>query len=220
VRAALRLARDALDFSPTAPPYLETFALAQRAAAGVIRRTEPCPCESGQRYKDCCGRVQDAVAAPPRNEAVARAYDVAASALALGDAARAYDLLAAAEPEAPDPAFKLLLKDCCERLWQDARQQGLWSKAHELLGRLRLRAADAGMGGTLVISDVRTPCAESLEATQPARVVIHADADADAEPLIDRLVELEESGMPLRVDLVAPGPAGALRDLQAVGEVH
>jgi hypothetical protein len=67
----------------------------------------------------------------------------ASTALAGGDAARAYELLAQAEPDSPDAEFKLLLKDCCERLWEETRREGLWSRAREMLERLRL---DAGAG--------------------------------------------------------------------------
>jgi tetratricopeptide (TPR) repeat protein len=143
VRAALRLVRSALEFSPTAPPYRETFAMVQRAAAGVVRRTEACPCESGQRYKDCCGRVDEPQPQPARSQAVTQAMAAASTALAGGDAARAYELLAQAEPDSPDAEFKLLLKDCCERLWEETRREGLWSRAREMLERLRL---DAGAG--------------------------------------------------------------------------
>jgi tetratricopeptide (TPR) repeat protein len=187
VRAALPLARRALDFSPTAPAYRETFALVQRAAAGVIRRTESCPCASGRRYKDCCGRAEDNDAPPPRSEAVAQAVAAASAALAAGDAARAYEVLAAAEPPTPDAEFKLLLKDCCERLWHDTREQGLWSMARELLERLRARSAEAA------------------ETSSPALVV--RIGEDDPEPLIERLVEAEERGTSLRVDVVRPDEA-------------
>jgi len=201
VHTAVRLARTALDFSPTAPAYRETFQLAQRAAAGVVRRTEPCPCGSGERYKDCCGRSEEPVAPPAPSAATLQACDAASALLAAGDARGAYALLEAAEPPMPDRAFKELLKECCEAIWRDTRQQKLWRTARELQQRLRSSASVAASGSTMEIPARSESIAEALEESRPSRLVIRM-RDDDPEALIERLVEVQESGMPLEVEVV------------------
>ena len=200
---ALRHARTAVAINPTAADYRETVALAQRAAAGPVRRTEPCPCGSGRRYKECCGRIGTMPSPAAQSARVAEACTAAAAALADDDAERAYRVLAAAEPEAPDATFGMLLEQCCERLCARVRRDGQWTMARKLLEAIRARGPVAGgSGATLVTPDEHFELGDALEASRPARIVIRMAGD-DPQALIERLVEIEECRRPLDVDVIA-----------------
>jgi len=101
----------------------------------------------------------------------------------------------------PDRAFKELLKECCEAIWRDTRQQKLWRTARELQQRLRSSASVAASGSTMEIPARSESIAEALEESRPSRLVIRM-RDDDPEALIERLVEVQESGMPLEVEVV------------------
>ena len=74
-------------------------------------RTGPCPCGSGKRYKDCCGRLAG-VAATPEDTAttVARRMNSALAAQQSGDLHRAeiiYREVVAMAPDVPDALHML-----------------------------------------------------------------------------------------------------------------
>ena len=74
-------------------------------------RTGPCPCGSGKRYKDCCGRLADGAAAgEDAATAVARRMNSALAAQQSGDLRRAegiYREVVAMAPDVPDALHML-----------------------------------------------------------------------------------------------------------------
>ena len=74
-------------------------------------RIGPCPCGSGRRYKDCCGRLADAVVAGEDTATtVARHMNSALAAQQSGDLRRAeriYRQVVAMAPDVPDALHML-----------------------------------------------------------------------------------------------------------------
>ncbi len=76
-------------------------------------RNQPCPCGSGKRYKECHGKVGDAVAAGPLSDAQATCRQLMAEALAhqqarrLADAEQLYREALARVPDEPDALHML-----------------------------------------------------------------------------------------------------------------
>jgi len=202
---ALEHARTAVAINPTAGDYRDTLALVEHAARGPVPRTARCPCGSGHRYKECCGRLDAVAAAPPRNARVREACMAASAALASDDAQTAYRLLGDAEPDTPDAEFGMLLEACCERLCAQQRREGQLRMARELLDGLRARRPPSiGAGPSFVTPDERFELAETLDGAALTRIVIRVLHD-DPQALIERLVEIEESGRALDVEVVYEG---------------
>lgn len=74
----------------------------------TVGRNEQCPCGSGKRYKDCCGRLRSSAApAQPDVASLMNAALVAQQARRLDDAESLYRRALAAEPDLPDALHML-----------------------------------------------------------------------------------------------------------------
>ncbi len=153
---AERHARAAIDINPAAAEYRETLSaiagppgIAPDAASRPVGRTSPCPCGSGRRYKECCGRLTS-IASRPRmpepsvsrvNESYAALSAAARFALDRGDATAAFEYLSGAAKIRCDDNVGRLLDVCCERLARSRSMASLWGTALRLRARTRVRAA-------------------------------------------------------------------------------
>ena len=140
---AERHAREAVEISPNAVEFRETLATILGPAASSagasslhVGRTAPCPCGSGRRYKECCGRI---VARPAEetSRGATHAALCAAARLALdrGDALSARDHLKAAAEIRCDANVGKMLEACCARLEESRSNASLWSMAQRLRAR-------------------------------------------------------------------------------------
>jgi uncharacterized protein YchJ len=134
---AERHARAAIEINPAAAEYRETLAaimgptwFARSAASRPVGRMASCPCGSGRRYKECCGRI----AAAPRDASHAKLCSAAQFALDRGDATSAWEHVKGAAAIRCDANVGRMLERCCTRLTESRSKASLWSMA------LRLRA--------------------------------------------------------------------------------
>jgi len=206
---AERHVRAAIEISPAAAEYRETLStiagspgIAPDAASQPIGRTSPCPCGSGRRYKECCGRLTS-IASRPRmpepsvsrvNETHAGLRAAAQLALDRGDAATAFGHLSGAAKIRCDDRVGQMLEVCCERLARSRSMASLWGMALRLRAGTRVRAPQPlrhvtivgahapGSAGAREVSLLGQVLAEFAD------VSIAADVAATDEPNRDRCV--------------------------------
>jgi len=206
---AERLVRAAIDINPAAAEYRETLSViagspgsAREAAAQPVGRVARCPCGSGRRYKECCGRLtasasgrgMPAPSLPRVDESYAALSAAAQFALDRGDAATAFEHLSAAAKIRCDDHVGRMLEVCCERLAESRSMASLWSMALRLRARTSVRTPRPPRYLTIVCADP-PGSARAREASllrqvlaEFADVTIAADVPAASEPESDRCV--------------------------------
>ncbi|HUH91663.1 MAG TPA: glycosyltransferase [Casimicrobiaceae bacterium] len=143
---AERHARAAIEINPMAAEYRETLAAIvgtggsqTDTVSASFGRTARCPCGSGRRYKECCGRIFTRLAETSFAAAHATLCASARSALDRGDVPSAWEQLKVAAESRCTADVGYMLEACGARLAASRSMASLWSMAR----RLRARASAA-----------------------------------------------------------------------------
>jgi tetratricopeptide (TPR) repeat protein len=133
--------RQAIEINPMAAEYRATLAqvvvapvMAPAAGATSPTRVAACPCGSGRRFKDCCGRIEGGTTtrAATANGVVESLCAQAQRALDCSDAPAAFDALQRAAAIHCDARVGRMLDVCCERLAEGVARASLWSMVQRL----------------------------------------------------------------------------------------